>query len=51
MAVEPAFIGSGKREGMELWRIEDLKPVRQAQVLGKLYTGDSYILLVTQKKR
>ena len=50
-SIDPAFICSGKREGMELWRIEDLKPVRQAQVLGKLYTGDSYILLVTQKKR
>ena len=51
MEIEPAFIGSGKRVGMEIWRIENLKPVRQAQVLGKLYTGDSYILLVTQKKR
>ena len=34
-----------------MWRIEDLKPVRQAQVLGKLYTGDSYIILVTSKKK
>lgn len=29
---EPAFVGAGKVEGKELWRIEDLKPVKQPKV-------------------
>jgi len=32
---------------MELWRIEDMKPVKQAQANGKFHIGDSYILLCT----
>ena len=29
---EPAFNGAGRRAGLELWRIEALKPVKQPQV-------------------
>lgn len=44
---EPAFAGAGRKPGLELWRIEKLKPVKQAKADGKFYTGDSYILLST----
>lgn len=44
---EPAFVGAGRTPGLELWRIEKLKPVKQAKVDGKFHTGDSYILLST----
>lgn len=29
---EPAFIGAGVKEGKELWRIENLKPVKLDKV-------------------
>ena len=48
--VEPAFRGAGQAEGMELWRIENLAPVKIPEVTGKFYTGDSYILLKTYRK-
>ena len=44
------FEGAGKVPGKELWRIENMKPVPQPSFDGKLYSGDSYILLVTSKK-
>jgi hypothetical protein len=44
---EPAFVGAGRTPGLELWRIEKLKPVKQPKADGKFFTGDSYILLVT----
>ena len=44
------FDGAGKVPGIELWRIEKLKPVK-AEFNGKLYGGDSYILLATTKVR
>eukprot|EP00595_Chromulina_sp_UTEXLB2642_P000003 CAMPEP_0196761982 /NCGR_PEP_ID=MMETSP1095-20130614/1310_1 /TAXON_ID=96789 ORGANISM="Chromulina nebulosa, Strain UTEXLB2642" /NCGR_SAMPLE_ID=MMETSP1095 /ASSEMBLY_ACC=CAM_ASM_000446 /LENGTH=818 /DNA_ID=CAMNT_0042112171 /DNA_START=51 /DNA_END=2507 /DNA_ORIENTATION=+ len=47
--VDQAFIGAGKQLGLELWRIENLKPVK-TEVTGKFYEGDSYILLSTSKK-
>ncbi|CAK0787263.1 hypothetical protein CVIRNUC_010481 [Coccomyxa viridis] len=44
------FFGSGKAPGVEVWRIEDFKPVRQpASSLGKFYTGDSYVVLNTRQ--
>jgi hypothetical protein len=43
------FVGAGKVPGMELWRIEKLLPTR-TEFTGKLYSGDSYILLVTTQK-
>jgi len=45
--IEPAFTGVGQAAGIETWRIEKLKPVKQPKTNGKFYTGDSYILLVT----
>jgi hypothetical protein len=48
--VEPAFNGAGQVEGMELWRIENLAPVKIPEVTGKFYSGDSYILLKTTRK-
>ena len=37
----------GRAEGLELWRIENLVPVKITNVNGKFYQGDSYILLST----
>ena len=46
---EPAFVGAGSTEGLELWRIENLKPVkRPSSEIGKFFKGDSYILLKTK---
>jgi len=45
---DPAFANAGKAAGMELWRIEKLKVVKQAPPNGKFHKGDSYILLVTK---
>ena len=48
---EPAFTSAGQSPGLELWRIEKMKPVKQTgKVTGKFYSGDSYILLSTVKK-
>ena len=44
------FAGSGTEAGLELWRIEKLKPVKLSTKeanSGRFYTGDSYILLAT----
>ncbi|KAM3575992.1 hypothetical protein VYU27_002177 [Nannochloropsis oceanica] len=41
-AVDPAFRVSGSTPGLELWRIENLKPVRQEAVTGLFF--DAYIL-------
>lgn len=48
---EPAFQGAGSAPGLELWRIESLKPVKQEAVTGHLFKGDAYILLSTTKKQ
>jgi hypothetical protein len=45
--VEAAFSGAGAKAGLELWRIEKLAPVKVAEVKGKFYKGDAYILLCT----
>jgi hypothetical protein len=29
---DPAFVGAGQKAGLELWRIEALKPVKIPQV-------------------
>jgi len=44
-------MGAGKAVGLELWRIEDLKPVKQGKANGKFHTGDSYILLSTSTSK
>lgn len=49
MSKEKAFIGAGKVAGLELWRIENLTPVK-LPANGKFHTGDSYILLATTQK-
>eukprot|EP00794_Sanderia_malayensis_P007449 gene7449-8271_t len=49
-AVDPAFENVGLGPGIEVWRIENLKVVLQdPKTLGKFYSGDSYIVLVTRK--
>lgn len=48
--MDPAFQGAGQREGVELWRVESLKVVKQPTCNGKFHEGDSYILLRTKEK-
>ncbi|MFS7905983.1 putative villin/Gelsolin, ADF-H/Gelsolin-like domain superfamily [Helianthus anomalus] len=46
--LDPAFQGVGQKAGIELWRIENFKPVPVPQSsYGKFYTGDSYVILKT----
>ncbi|XP_063899286.1 gelsolin isoform X2 [Helicoverpa armigera] len=46
--VHPAFANSGKKAGLEVWRIEDFEPVPvPASHHGNFYSGDSYIVLST----
>ncbi|BFZ02566.1 hypothetical protein BsWGS_05605 [Bradybaena similaris] len=52
MAIDPAFENAGASVGLEIWRIEKLKVVRQdAKTYGEFYSGDSYIVLSTKKQR
>lgn len=48
--MDPAFVGAGQRDGLELWRVEALKVVKQPECDGKFHEGDSYILLRTKEK-
>ncbi|PKI54831.1 hypothetical protein CRG98_024782 [Punica granatum] len=46
--LDPAFRGAGQKAGIEIWRIENFKPVEVPQSShGKFFTGDSYIVLKT----
>ncbi|XP_057545488.1 villin-4-like [Amaranthus tricolor] len=46
--IDPAFQGAGQKAGLEIWRIENFRPVRVPNSsYGKFYTGDSYIILKT----
>lgn len=46
--VDAAFQGVGQKPGMEIWRIENFKPVPlPKESKGKFYSGDSYIVLRT----
>ncbi|WCJ28826.1 villin putative [Euphorbia peplus] len=46
--LDPAFKEAGKKAGLEIWRIEDFKPVPIPKAsFGKFFTGDSYIVLKT----
>lgn len=51
---DPAYKGSGQKVGLEIFRIEKLKVVKKAPTdecyLGKLYSGDSYIILQTKMR-
>ncbi|XP_060516326.1 gelsolin-like [Cylas formicarius] len=47
--MEPAFENAGQTAGIEVWRIEDFKPVAYPKnQYGKFYSGDSYIVLSTK---
>lgn len=48
---EAAFVGAGAAAGLELWRIENMAPVKMETVDGKFHVGDSYILLSTKKSK
>eukprot|EP00026_Physarum_polycephalum_P002067 Phypoly_transcript_02071.p1 GENE.Phypoly_transcript_02071~~Phypoly_transcript_02071.p1 ORF type:complete len:829 (+),score=189.83 Phypoly_transcript_02071:487-2973(+) len=49
-AITDEFKGAGAKEGLEIWRIEKLRPVPvDRSQYGKFYTGDSYIVLNTFK--
>ena len=48
---EPAWKDCGKEEGLQIWRIENLKVVPwDKKEYGNFYSGDSYIILHTHKK-
>lgn len=45
------FQGAGKAPGLEVWRIEKLKPVPLKPAdFGTFFSGDSYIVLKTVQK-
>lgn len=46
--VDPAFQGAGQKAGLEIWRIENFRPVPVPNSShGKFCTGDSYVVLKT----
>lgn len=46
--VDVAFQGVGQKPGIDIWRIENFKPVPLLKEFhGKFYSGDSYIVLKT----
>ncbi|XP_028145378.1 actin depolymerising venom protein gelsolin 1 [Diabrotica virgifera virgifera] len=50
--MDPSFENAGQVDGLEIWRIEDFKPVPYPKnQYGKFYTGDSYIILNTKTTR
>lgn len=52
MSAADLFAGAGATPGVEAWRIESMKPVKQpASFDGKLYSGDSYIVLHTWEQK
>jgi len=49
--VDAAFVGVGKKPGIDIWRIEEFKVVAQPkESYGKFYSGDSYIVLHTKQR-
>lgn len=50
VGVDPAFMGAGEKQGLLIWRAENMKivPIPE-QDYGKFYVGDSYIILNTKK--
>ncbi|KRT78520.1 hypothetical protein AMK59_6774, partial [Oryctes borbonicus] len=49
--MDPAFANAGRTGGLEIWRIENFRPVAYPKSdYGKFYTGDSYIILFTKEK-
>ncbi|CAH8382958.1 unnamed protein product [Eruca vesicaria subsp. sativa] len=50
--LDQALQGCGQKSGLEIWRIEDFKPVAvPKESHGKFFTGDSYIVLKTTASR
>jgi hypothetical protein len=48
MSTAELFAGAGSKPGVEVWRIEQMRPVKQPDGFsGKFHTGDSYIVLHT----
>ncbi|XP_031107694.1 villin-4-like [Ipomoea triloba] len=46
--LDPAFQGAGQKAGIEIWRIENFRPVPISKShYGKFFTGDSYVVLKT----
>ncbi|KVI01423.1 Gelsolin domain-containing protein, partial [Cynara cardunculus var. scolymus] len=46
--LDPAFQGAGQKAGIEVWRIENFKPVPVLHSSnGNFFTGDSYVILKT----
>ncbi|KAK9099863.1 hypothetical protein Scep_023293 [Stephania cephalantha] len=46
--LDPAFQGAGQKAGIEIWRIENFRPVLVPKSShGKFFTGDSYVVLKT----
>ncbi|XP_013138191.1 PREDICTED: gelsolin-like isoform X1 [Papilio polytes] len=46
--VHPAFVDAGKKQGLEIWRVENFEPVAvPLNQYGNFYSGDSYIVLKT----
>ncbi|XP_027175354.1 villin-4-like [Coffea eugenioides] len=46
--LDPAFQGAGQKAGIEIWRIENFRPVPISKSShGKFFTGDSYVILKT----
>eukprot|EP00257_Ricinus_communis_P011852 XP_002533373.2 villin-4 [Ricinus communis] len=46
--LDPAFQGAGQKAGLEVWRIENFRPVPVPKSsYGKFFTGDSYVILKT----
>ncbi|KAJ9141342.1 hypothetical protein P3X46_031884 [Hevea brasiliensis] len=46
--LDPAFQGAGQKAGLEIWRIENFRPVPiPKSSYGKFFTGDSYVVLKT----
>eukprot|EP01006_Ploeotia_vitrea_P014078 TRINITY_DN3738_c0_g1_i1.p1 TRINITY_DN3738_c0_g1~~TRINITY_DN3738_c0_g1_i1.p1 ORF type:complete len:837 (-),score=586.38 TRINITY_DN3738_c0_g1_i1:115-2625(-) len=38
---------AGAKPGLEVWRVEEMKPVRQKDFTGHFFSGDSYLVLHT----
>ena len=52
MSAATLFAGAGQAPGVEIWRIEAMKPVKQDDTSsGKFFSGDSYIILHTFTER
>ncbi|KAF8102596.1 hypothetical protein N665_0198s0294 [Sinapis alba] len=50
--LDQALQGCGQKSGIEIWRIENFKPVAvPKESHGKFFTGDSYIVLKTTASR